>query len=128
MTIPQREGKENAVKHMPTPWEENHLNFKDANGKMFAGLRFFDDGKISFEEAEETIAFIVKSVNSHESLIELLKSAYEIIKKLEYSKPDYDGIRDECNFCNECEYTNRHSADCCVGKWLSDYERAIRGE
>lgn len=97
MSIPQREGKENAVKHMPTPWEENHLNFKDANGKMFAGLRFFDDGKISFEEAEETIAFIVKAVNSHESLKQLLKSAHEIISKFHDVTYPFDKFIDDKN-------------------------------
>ena len=127
MSIPQREGKENAVKHMPTPWEENHLNFKDANGKMFAGLRFFDDGKISFEEAEETIAFIVKAVNSHESLKLLLKSAHEIIKILEYKSMDSDGKMCECYFCTDDVYMKTHKSDCIVGKWFASYGK-IKGE
>lgn len=88
------------------------------------------DGKYEhlIGKSDHELTQVARLTEENKSLKLLLTSAHEIIKKLEYSKPDYDGIRDECNFCNECEYTNRHSADCCVGKWLSDYERAIRGE
>jgi len=109
MTIPQREGKENV----------SNIN----NELLRLGKKAMTATDLSYREL-----YIAEKLMEIDALKSLLKSAHEIIKKLEYSKPDYDGIRDECNFCNECEYTNRHSADCCVGKWLSDYERAIRGE
>lgn len=60
-------------------------------------------------------------------LMELLKSAHEIIKILEYKSMDSDGKMCECYFCTDDVYMKTHKSDCIVGKWLASYGE-IKGE
>ena len=88
MTIPQREGKENVLKHTPTPWkytgdEDGDFVIWGAGDKdnWIANVGGVIQPVGSIDPQEKANAeFIVKAVNSHESLIQLLKSAHEIIE------------------------------------------------
>lgn len=60
------------LKHTPTPWKEQGLAIRDADGDLICDVYV---GGINSTQNEANRAFIVRAVNSHDELLELLKES-----------------------------------------------------
>lgn len=73
------------MNHTPTPWEVNGaLIVKDCYGKVIADTDVAMDHPpkryVPTEEQKANAAFIVRAVNAHDELLELVKQYYEILQ------------------------------------------------
>lgn len=110
MTIPQREGK-----HTPFPWTVQKTS--QPGQSLLVGGDIKEGNLISLQMSTANANIIADAVNSHESLIQLLKSAHEIIN--DFHKDEEGDI---------CTYSHgTRLAPCSIKQWLASYGK-IKGE